>query len=112
MGPYLGYSYKDFAAITVVPGQNNRASTKIYRATVGNVPSDYMGALARMYKNGALCRSYGYVYNADPSYYLTVYASPGCGSGALYDSRGVVKVYRGNGQYSANYTYQSPELNG
>ncbi|MFE9247476.1 ATP-dependent Lon protease [Streptomyces sp. NPDC007088] len=107
-GPVKGYKYKNRAAIA--DSSRLYASTTAARNGSGNVPAGYLGALARLYKGDALCKSAGYAYNSGPANSLSVPTQGnGCGTGAYY-SYGATKAYNGNG-YKAVYTFKSPSLN-
>lgn len=107
-GPYAGYSYDNQAVVS-----NN---TFVYAATYvdtqngGTVPTGYMGALARLYKGSALCKSNGYSYNNGAASGISESTGgSNCGSGTYY-SYGASAAYNGNG-YNYVYTFKSPNLN-
>lgn len=108
-GPIKGWSYWNQA--TVHTGSPRiYASTTVSQNGTSNVPSGYMGALARLYKNSALCASNGYSFNSGPANSLSVPTLSACGSGTYY-SYGATAAYNGNG-YSYYYTFKSPSQNG
>lgn len=107
-GPFLGYSYKNKAIVS----NDDRlyAATHVYNQASGTVPTGYMGALARLYKNDVLCTSTDWSYNSIPANGMGVPTSgSGCGSG-IYYSYGKSAAYNGNG-YSVYYTFKSPSIN-
>ncbi len=106
-GPVHGYSYKNRATVSTTP--RIYAVTGVYNQSTGNVPSGYLGALARLYRNQTLCTQTGYVYNSGSANGMDVVTTgSSCGSGTYY-SYGVSKAYNGNG-YDAYFTYESPHL--
>jgi len=107
-GPIGGYYYKNRADVDNTYGYI-RAGTYDTTQNGGSVPAGYMGALARLYKGGALCSQYGYNYNGSTSSGIETYSSTGCGSGVYY-SYGATANYNGNG-YNYTYTFQSPSIN-
>ncbi|WSB17294.1 ATP-dependent Lon protease [Streptomyces albidoflavus] len=107
-GPVKGIKYKNRA--TIADSSRLYASTTAAKNGSGNVPSGYLGALARLYKGSTLCASNGYSYTSGPANSLSVPTlGKGCGKGT-YHSYGVTKAYTGNG-YKAVYTFKSPSVN-
>ncbi|MFC7471416.1 hypothetical protein ACFQVA_33725 [Actinomadura keratinilytica] len=106
-GPVKGIKYKNRA--TIADSSRLYASTTAAKNGSGNVPSGYLGALARLYKGNTLCASNGYSYTSGPANSLSVPTlGKGCGKGT-YHSYGVTKAYTGNG-YKAVYTFKSPSV--
>ncbi|MEE4540353.1 ATP-dependent Lon protease [Streptomyces sp. V4-01] len=107
-GPVHGYRYENLAAVTTTSSRVY-AVTEAYNAGSGNVPTGYIGVLARLYKGSALCASNGYTYNTAP---MPGWSIPtqgnGCGSGT-YHSYGVSQAFNGS-SYNAFYTFVSPSL--
>ncbi len=108
-GPYSGYSYKNRALLDV-DGNGQNAMTSVYYTGSGTVPSGYMGAQARLFKNGSLYKYSTMQYNSSADYGFvasTGYASGGSGT---YYSYGITAAFNGNG-YNNFYTFQSPSQN-
>jgi hypothetical protein len=107
-GPYDGYSYQNQAEVS----NNTRifAVTQAQTQNNSNTPTGYIGALARLYKNSALCASNGFTYTSGTASGLGVPTEgSGCGSGTYY-SYGESAAYNGNG-YNYFYTFKSPSQN-
>lgn len=110
IGPVNGYSYTNYAQISTDSGYIG-ARTSISKVGTGNVPTGYMGSLARAYKDGAVCTETSMLYNDEPLNGIgsSIVGHSGCGSG-VYHSQGKTEVYNGNG-YSTYYTNLTPNLN-
>jgi hypothetical protein len=108
-GPFLGYYYKNYATITV-DGNGQNATTTVSNDGSGYIPTGYMGAQARLYKNDALYKYSTMGYSSAPviSFFATTGWSSG-GSGTYY-SYGMTAAYNGNG-YTNYYTFISPSQN-
>lgn len=104
-GPVSGYNYQNRAEIDT----NNTSAwgyTEVETQKGANVPTGYMGTLARLYKGGSLCSQAGYSYNDIRTSYWENEDLNDCGSGNYY-SYGATRAYNGNG-YNSYYTFQSP----
>jgi hypothetical protein len=107
-GPHAGYYYKNQSEVwtnTTVAWAYSTAANQ----SSGNVPSGYMGILARLFKSdGALCTQRGYRYNsvAANSYSVGTLQSASCGAGSYY-SHGVTQAWTGSG-YQSYWTFRSP----
>lgn len=106
----IGYSYYNYAIIGTYPEYPN-ATTQV--RSPKNVPTGYMGALPRLYKDsGVLCRQGTWVYNSQPQAGMGVQIGknvPNCGRGAYY-SLGITAAYTGSGYFTIP-TYRSPSQN-
>jgi len=108
-----GHVYKGRSTInTDEPGSpSDWAAASIYPTDGSTIPSGWMAADARKYKDGSLCEESGYEYNQSPATGMIVYAnSVACGSGTYY-AYGLMAAWNGSG-YQAYYQPQSPNLNG
>lgn len=74
------------------------------------VQTGWLGAKARLYKNGKSEKESGWKYKTKPtanfSYYVNITRSAG-----YYYSKGISAAYNGSG-YNTVATYESPTLNG
>jgi hypothetical protein len=110
-GPHAGYNYRNQSEIwtnTTV----SWAYTIAANQASGNVPSGYMGLLARNYRsNGALCTQRGYYYNSGPASSVSypTLQSASCGAGSYY-SYGVTQAWTGSA-YQSYFTFRSPNQN-
>ncbi|OPX85590.1 MAG: hypothetical protein A4E53_03399 [Pelotomaculum sp. PtaB.Bin104] len=75
------------------------------------LPPGYMGAMARLYKDGALCRLTDYAYNNGYAYSLAVATSIDSGPGTYY-SKGFTRGWDTLlDDYVTYETYKTPSLN-
>lgn len=105
-GPVRGYNYYNYASVTT----NSRdawAHTHVSNRVIANVPSGYMGALARLYlSNGVLCSQSSWKYNNQPLVGFSQIVSTDCGVDRYY-SYGQTRAHNGNG-YNTYTTNTSP----
>lgn len=112
IGPINGINYVNNTSIENSP--DRQVSTIIGKNGSGTVPTTWMGARARSFKNSndTLCNQGNWGYNASPAATFAKAAgvgASGCGVGYYY-SYGVTQEYNGNG-YNSHFTYKSPVLN-
>lgn len=106
-GPILGYSYQNSANVS--------NDTRVYASTKVDageaVPTGYMGAQARLFRNDALYVTTTMTYNNTSAWSMSVPTGDGKSfpSGTYY-SKGITAAYNGDG-YSNYYTFQSPSIN-
>lgn len=107
-GPYLGYSYKNRAMVS--DDYRLLADTTVANQVSGNIPTGYMGALARLWKDGVLVASTDWYYNGFPCNSISTATPDGSFSSGTYYSKGLSSAYNGSG-YTVYYTFQSPSIN-
>ncbi|MGD0855703.1 MAG: hypothetical protein ABSA18_07835 [Dehalococcoidia bacterium] len=105
-GPIDGYSYYNEALVYTGSGLAYAETLESNQGS-GNVPTGYMGCLARLYNSsGTLVTNTPWEYNSQPMLSFAAYTNDIYTSGTYYSS-GIASAYNGNG-YTPYYTYQSP----
>jgi hypothetical protein len=109
-GPQAGIAYRN--QNTIVTG-SSYAYGNIYIQTqpLGTLaPAGYMGAQARMHKDGVLCRATGWLYNsAGATSHFAATSSVPCGEG-VYRAQGSSKAWTGYA-YNTYASFTSPNQN-
>ncbi|PLX13904.1 MAG: hypothetical protein C0594_00690 [Marinilabiliales bacterium] len=104
-GPYSGYYYKNQASITTSDSFGASAGTSVECST--NVPTGYMGAIARLYtSSGVQVNNSGWTYNDSPVAAI-ILGGPWYKTRGTYYSFGITAAYTSNGYVNVN-TYASP----
>lgn len=115
-GPTGGYTYRNQNTIyTKSSGSPLGAWAMTYAETSpsgqGNVPTGWIGVLARMYNSSdALIRSNGYRYNDQPVAGMSTLTSPYTGAHSAYKSWGLTRAWNGSSYYTYG-SFQSPYQN-
>lgn len=104
--PVNGTVYLHSSTINNVP--RPLASSIVYTSFGTQAPAGTMGAMARLFREGALCSATDYLYNAAPNSSQNVATSRDCGAG-WYNSHGFVAVWNGT-SYSQYVTFPSSAL--
>lgn len=108
-GPISGYSYKNRALLDVsTDGQN--AVTSCYKDESGTVPTGYIGAQARLFKDDSLYKYSTMEYNTSAVSGVVARTGYFKGGSGTYYSYGITAAYNGSG-YDTYYTFKSPSQN-
>jgi hypothetical protein len=107
-----GHVYSDQSImLTQMAGSPSDWAYTVVSPTSGTVPTGWMAADARKYKNDAVCEDTGYQYSNYATNTWSAWANTkACGSGTYY-SAGIIGVWAGN-EYLLYDTFLSPSLNG
>lgn len=105
-GPISGYNYKNRAVLNV-DGNGQLALTSVFKDGSGTVPSGYMGAQARLFKDGSLYKYSTMQYSSSEASAFAVSTGYHDGGSGTYYSYGITAAYNGNG-YDTYYTFKSP----
>lgn len=108
-GPVQGYSYKNIARVYVSETSGwTYAQSYVEKDGSGIIPTGYMGAQARLYKNDALEKTAALVYNtADVTSLSSATTASYQGGAGTYYSKGITLAFNGSG-YDTYTTFQSP----
>jgi hypothetical protein len=109
-GPQAGHVYAHSSTISSDSG-SVAASTDVWNAWGDTKsPPTWIGAQARLFKSGVLCKSQGFKYNTTASLSLHVETDgTDCGPGS-YNSHGLVSVWGGSG-YVGSVTFPTNPIN-
>ena len=105
--PINGTVYLHSSTINNVP--RPLASSVVYTSFGSAAPAGTLGAMARLFKQGALCAATDYFYNSAPNNTQTSAVSRDCGTGN-YNSNGFVAVFNGT-DYNTYVTFPTNGIN-